>query len=261
MYYLHKTTIAVSCVKPNASQWEATLRDGVGFATVYRRIYRRKFLTLSNQTSRYIRECIRMVIYSRATLVAVTSITKTRLYNFDPLKPHFYIVKLGFAGVYIIFLISIFWAEIWKLSGFFIWKFSIFMVVKFSIYLNRRVFVMRVPCKRRYLCIWDTGKVHTQIRRWCTVCLNYRKLRVKWNNLKSLFRSIFLAYIQRQSPVLSVLWCWKLLDCWVEVLRPSKPIRIMSSQSVYLTFSGRAFNSVHILSLEIDNCPSWISKK
>ena len=26
-------------------------------------------------------------------------------YNFDPLKPHFYIVKLGFTGVYIIFLI------------------------------------------------------------------------------------------------------------------------------------------------------------
>ena len=33
-------------------------------------------------------------------------ITKTRLYNFDPFKPHFYIVKLGFTGVYIIFLIS-----------------------------------------------------------------------------------------------------------------------------------------------------------
>ena len=29
---------------------------------------------------------------------------KTCLYNFDPLKPHFYIVKLGFTGVYIIFL-------------------------------------------------------------------------------------------------------------------------------------------------------------
>ena len=28
------------------------------------------------------------------------------IYNFDPLKPHFYIVKLGFTGVYIIFLIS-----------------------------------------------------------------------------------------------------------------------------------------------------------
>ena len=33
-------------------------------------------------------------------------ITKTCLYNFDPFKPHFYIVKLGFTGVYIIFLIS-----------------------------------------------------------------------------------------------------------------------------------------------------------
>ena len=33
-------------------------------------------------------------------------ITKTCLYNFDPLKPQFYIVKLGFTGVYIIFLIS-----------------------------------------------------------------------------------------------------------------------------------------------------------
>ena len=70
------------------------------------------------------------------------SITKTRLYDFDPLKPHFYIVKLGFTGVYIIFLISVqnidcgyslepprrggsneypqymFWAEIWKISEF-----------------------------------------------------------------------------------------------------------------------------------------------
>ena len=32
-------------------------------------------------------------------------ITKTYLYNFNPLEPHFYIVKLGFTGVYI-FLIS-----------------------------------------------------------------------------------------------------------------------------------------------------------
>ena len=29
-------------------------------------------------------------------------ITNTSLYNFHPLKPHFYIVKLGFIGVYII---------------------------------------------------------------------------------------------------------------------------------------------------------------
>ena len=33
-------------------------------------------------------------------------IMKTYLYNFDPLKPHYYIVKLGFTGVYITFLIS-----------------------------------------------------------------------------------------------------------------------------------------------------------
>ena len=36
----------------------------------------------------------------------MTYIMKTYLYNFYPLKPHFYIVKLGFTGVYIIFLIS-----------------------------------------------------------------------------------------------------------------------------------------------------------
>ena len=70
----------------------------------------------------------------------VWTITKTCLYNFDPLKPHFYIVKLGFTGVYINFLISaqnidcgysletpqrggsneypqsMFWAELWKMS-------------------------------------------------------------------------------------------------------------------------------------------------
>ena len=42
-----------------------------------------------------------------------SSITKTRLYNFDSLKPHFYIVKLGFTGVYIIFLISVQKHRLW----------------------------------------------------------------------------------------------------------------------------------------------------
>ena len=37
---------------------------------------------------------------------AFQCITKACLYNIDPLKPHFYIVKLGFTGVYVIFLIS-----------------------------------------------------------------------------------------------------------------------------------------------------------
>ena len=48
-------------------------------------------------------------IIIKTNLVVVSSvgiITKTSLYNTDPIKPHFYIVKLGFTGVYIIFLIS-----------------------------------------------------------------------------------------------------------------------------------------------------------
>ena len=93
-------------------------------------------------------------------------ITKTYLYNFDPLEPHFYIVKLGFTGVYIIFVISaqnidcgyslelpqrgssdeypqsMFWVEIpKKISEILSVKFQ-FLVVKFSIHLNRHVFVM-----------------------------------------------------------------------------------------------------------------------
>ena len=40
-------------------------------------------------------------------------ITKTCLYNFDPLKPHIYIVKLEFSWVYIIFLISVQKYRLW----------------------------------------------------------------------------------------------------------------------------------------------------
>ena len=32
-------------------------------------------------------------------------IMKTCLYNFDPHKPHFYIVELGFTGIYIVFFL------------------------------------------------------------------------------------------------------------------------------------------------------------
>ena len=41
-----------------------------------------------------------------SVIVALPGITKAYLYNFDPLKPHVYIVKLGFTGIYIIFVIS-----------------------------------------------------------------------------------------------------------------------------------------------------------
>ena len=81
-----------------------------------------------------------VLLYRVFTLDAY--ITKTCLYNFDPLKPHFYIVKLGFTGAYNIFLFSgknidcgyslelprwgssneypqsMFWAEIWKYQSF-----------------------------------------------------------------------------------------------------------------------------------------------
>ena len=49
---------------------------------------------------------LEMLCSSSYLFLTLKSITKTCLYNFDPLKPHFYIVKLGFTGVYIIFLIS-----------------------------------------------------------------------------------------------------------------------------------------------------------
>ena len=42
-------------------------------------------------------------------------ITKTCLYNFDPLKPHLYIIKLGFTGVYIILIISAQQHRLWVL--------------------------------------------------------------------------------------------------------------------------------------------------
>ena len=87
-----------------------------------------------------------------------TFITKTRLYNFDPLKPNFYIVKLGFTGVYIIFLIFAQKHRLWVLvrtaSSIYVLSNNVknikvylsenfqFLEVKFSIYLNRRVFVM-----------------------------------------------------------------------------------------------------------------------
>ena len=81
-------------------------------------------------------------------------ITKTCLYNFDPLKPHFYIIKLGFTGVNVFFILlktidceywlelplwgssnkypqSIFWAEIIRI---FVWKLSVFGGEIFNIF-------------------------------------------------------------------------------------------------------------------------------
>ena len=92
-------------------------------------------------------------------------IMKTCLYNFDPLKPHFYMAKLGFTGLNIIFLIfaqnidcgysleppakailtsthNLCFEQKYENIRF-LSKNLQFLEVKFSIYLNRRVFVMR----------------------------------------------------------------------------------------------------------------------
>ena len=62
--YFVQTVSVVSDVNHYVDQSLATLlltsENDVGFPTVYRRIYCRKFLTLSNQTSRYIHKCIRI---------------------------------------------------------------------------------------------------------------------------------------------------------------------------------------------------------
>ena len=99
--------------------------------------------------------------------------TKTRLYSFDPLKAHCYIVKLEFTGAYIIFLISAQKHRLWVLVRtadcgnslepprlflrdptiyvlsrnmknirLFLPENFHFWVVNFSVYLNRHVFVM-----------------------------------------------------------------------------------------------------------------------
>ena len=96
-------------------------------------------------------------IVSLLKKISEDTITKTYLYKFDPLKPNFYIVKLGFTWVYIIFLVSaqnidcgyslephwqggsnqyqqsMFW-EIWKISEFLSENFQFFGVEIFNIF-------------------------------------------------------------------------------------------------------------------------------
>ena len=147
---------------------------------------------------------------------------KPYLYNFDPLKPHFYIVKLGFTGVYIIFLISaqkhrlwyslepprrggsneypqsMFWAEIWKKKIEFLSENFHILVVKCSVYLNRRVFVMIFQHNywhhanrllRRGTCCVTTAYVFFVCVCVCFFCLFFLCVCV-WRNEKR--KSIFL---------------------------------------------------------------------
>ena len=114
-------------------------------------LYSVHYPTCINIQGRWPKQHVAYISMAQTWCVSIAfNITKTYLYNFDPLKPHFYIVKLGFTGVYIIFLISaqnigcgyslepphrggsneypqsMFWAEIWKISEFLSEFFSVF---------------------------------------------------------------------------------------------------------------------------------------
>ena len=125
------------------------------------------------------------------SLFSVNVITKTCLYQIDPLKPHFYIVKLGFTGVYIIFLISAqnidcgyavlmsthnlcFEQKYEKYQSFFIWKFSVFRGEIFYIFEQarlRNVLVLN-------LCSWSVQNDQT-IQSWQNA-LKYFKVIARW---------------------------------------------------------------------------------
>ena len=144
----------MDCVHPNRRQF---IENKCGYPS---------YLDLWLTMSRY---RLFMDIYrhdGRHGQISLDTITETYLYNFDPYQPHFYIVKLGFTGVYIIsflFLLknidcgysleppprggsnehpqSMFWVEIYEISEFLSENFQ-FFVVKFLIYLNWLVFVI-----------------------------------------------------------------------------------------------------------------------
>ena len=115
------------------------------------------------------------------------------LYNFDPLKPHFYIVKLGFTGVYTVFLISaqqidcgysieplfrggsneypqsIFEQKYEEYKNFFLSGSFHFLVVKFSVNLYRHIFVMHVFVLR-CLAVWLLPSMATHFVCCFSVC-------------------------------------------------------------------------------------------
>ena len=146
-------------------KWEVGTGVGLGISNCCRsylfffQVINKYYLILTTN-NKSLDHIVEMGSWSGPSLSArARHITKT--YNVDPLKPHFYIVKLGFTGVNIIFLVS---AQNHRLLVFvrtaspsthnlcfkqkyekyqnFYRKIFIFWVVKFSVYLNRHVFVM-----------------------------------------------------------------------------------------------------------------------
>ena len=108
-------------------------------------------------------------------------ITKTYLYNLDPLKPNFYIVKLYFSysaqnideAVLTSTYNLCFEQKFEKYQNFYL-KIFILLVVKFSIYLNRRVFVMKQIENVLLDCMGCTG--------WSeSVRLSYHRIRLTYH--------------------------------------------------------------------------------
>ena len=104
--------------------------------------------------------------HKKKDFTIIVTLEKTRLYNTEPLKPHFYIVKLEFTRVYIIFLIyaqnidcgysleppqrgvsneyhNLCFEQNYEKCLRFLSENFQFLEVKFSIYLNRHVFEMK----------------------------------------------------------------------------------------------------------------------
>ena len=132
---------------------------------------------------------------SARNLDSKDAITKTRLYNFDPLKPHFYIVKLGYT-LFLLFLLknidcgyslepprrggsnefpqSMFWAGIWKISEFILSeKFpyfgcEIFNIFEISVLSQWSFFIRRTKSlKRLHVCAcWFESSLDSHVRRY-----------------------------------------------------------------------------------------------
>ena len=112
-------------------------------------------------------------------------ITKTCLYNFDSLTPHFYIVKLRFTGVYIFFLIflenincefsleshrhNLCFEQIYEKYQSFLSKNFQFLEVKFSVYFTyeyacfpnaAHILIFSYFCRKNILCSCYSLEAH-----------------------------------------------------------------------------------------------------
>ena len=104
---MEKSKIARSSF-PQYFQYISNLRGQVTYSfvkcgcSIYFFLNSENLVCQGTNISQYFRESLEL----RDNESRLHFIRKTCLYNFDPLKPHFYKVKLGFTGVYIILLIS-----------------------------------------------------------------------------------------------------------------------------------------------------------